>query len=214
MPLGPVGCWVIIHAKPATGRSWDFCAKNGVYIGPAMDSYGCFKLVNSDTNTKSQVISDTVEFCHLYLSVPAPSTEDRIVHGFQVVAGVLTGAAPPTSISQLEAITNLRDIFESWCLLAPASFQPPWILMPGCPRVPSTHEPPRVVAPTPVHPIASSPSWSPPPKPAVSTLLSPTAVHLPVHATPQKLNFTGVPSSRVGFDPWLPLPLPQLILTT
>jgi hypothetical protein len=48
-PLGPVGCRVLIHAKPATRQSWDFRAKNGFYIGPAMDSYCCFKLVNSDT---------------------------------------------------------------------------------------------------------------------------------------------------------------------
>jgi hypothetical protein len=122
-PLGPVGCRVLIHAKPATRRSWDFRAKNGFYIGPAMDSYRCFKLVNADT--KSQVISNTVEFRHSYFSIPAPSTEDRIIHGLQVVAGALTGAAPPTSISQVEAITNLRDIFESWRLLAPPSFQPP-----------------------------------------------------------------------------------------
>jgi hypothetical protein len=33
MPLGPVGCRVLIHAKPATQHSWDFCAKNGFYIG-------------------------------------------------------------------------------------------------------------------------------------------------------------------------------------
>ncbi len=64
-PLGPVGCRVLIHAKPATRRSWGFCAKNGFYIGPAMDSYRCFKLANADT--KSQVISDTVEFRHSYL---------------------------------------------------------------------------------------------------------------------------------------------------
>jgi hypothetical protein len=75
-----------------------------VLIGLAMDSYRCFKLVNADT--KSQLISDTVEFRHSYLSVPAPSPEDRIIHGLQVVAGALIGAQPPTSISQVEAITN------------------------------------------------------------------------------------------------------------
>jgi hypothetical protein len=96
-PLGPVGCWVLIHAEPATQRSWDFCAKNGFYIGIAQESYRCFKLVNSDT--KSQVISNTVEFRHSYLSVPESSTEDRIFHGLQVVAKALTGAALPTSIS-------------------------------------------------------------------------------------------------------------------
>ena len=88
-----------------------------------MDSYCCFKLVNADT--KSQVISDTVEFHHSYLAILAPSTEDRIIHGLQVVAGALTGASLPTSISQVKAITNLRDIFESWWLLVPPSCHPP-----------------------------------------------------------------------------------------
>ncbi len=40
-PLGPVGCCVLIHAKPATRCMWDFCAKEGFYIGLALDSYRC-----------------------------------------------------------------------------------------------------------------------------------------------------------------------------
>jgi hypothetical protein len=104
-PLWPVGCCVLIHTKPASCRSWDFRAKNGFYICPALESYRCFKLVSADT--KSQVISDTVEFCHSYLSVPAQSTEDQIVHGLQVVTRAIAGAAPPTSISQVDAIANL-----------------------------------------------------------------------------------------------------------
>jgi hypothetical protein len=65
-PLRPVGCRLLIPAKPASCRSWDFCAKNGFYIGPALESYHCFfKLVNADT--KSKVISNLVEFHHSYL---------------------------------------------------------------------------------------------------------------------------------------------------
>ncbi len=44
-PLAPIGCRVLIHAKPATRRSWDYRAKDGFYIGAALDSYRCFKLV-------------------------------------------------------------------------------------------------------------------------------------------------------------------------
>jgi hypothetical protein len=110
MPLGQVGCHVLIHARPATWQSWDFRAKLGFYIGPALDSYRCFKLVKSDT--KSQVILDTVEFCHSYLSVTVPSAKDKIIHGLQVVAGTIRGAPPSTSVSQLEAITSLQEIFE------------------------------------------------------------------------------------------------------
>jgi hypothetical protein len=90
---------VLIHAKPGTRRSWDFRAKEGFYIGPAMESYRCFKLVKSDA--KSQVISDMVEFRHSYITVPLQSPEDKIIHGLQTVAGAISGAPPPTSISQL-----------------------------------------------------------------------------------------------------------------
>jgi hypothetical protein len=86
-PLGLVGCCVLIHAKTVTRRSWDFRAKPGFYIGPALDSYRCFKLVK--TNTKSKVISDIVKFCHLYLSVPVPNVEDKIINYLQVVAGTI-----------------------------------------------------------------------------------------------------------------------------
>ncbi len=140
----------------------------------------------------------------------APSTEDRIIHGVQVVAGALTGVMPPTSISQVKAITNLRDIFKSWHLLTPASFWPPQLLMLGCPRVP-THEPPRVVLPsppTPARPILASPAWSRPPRPAGSTFLLPPPVRLPLQATPRQLGFSGAPSPRVEFTPQLQLTIP------
>jgi hypothetical protein len=105
-PLAPVGCRVLIHAKPATRQSWDFLVKPGFYICPALDSYHCFKFVK--TNTKSQVILDTVKFCHLYLSVPVPSTEDKIINVLQVIAGTIQGTPPPTSVSQHKAITVLQ----------------------------------------------------------------------------------------------------------
>ena len=102
----------MIHAKPVSRRSWDFRAKDGFYIGPAMDSYRCFKLVKSDT--KSQVISDTVEFRHAYNTIPTPSAEDKIINGLQVITNVLTDAPPPTSMSQIQAIENLSSLIDSW----------------------------------------------------------------------------------------------------
>jgi hypothetical protein len=118
-PLAPVGCRVLIHAKPITRQSWDFRAKDGFYIGPALNLYCCFKLVKSDT--KSQVISDTVEFCHAYPSIPAPTPDNKIIHGLQVMSGALTNAPPPTFMSQVRAIANLCDLFKSWHLLGPPS---------------------------------------------------------------------------------------------
>ncbi len=107
------------------------------------------QLVNVDT--KSQVISDTVKFQHSYLSVPALSTDNQIVHGLQVVAGAFAGVAPPTSISQVDAIANLRDIFESWRLTAPLAFLPTRSPLPAHPSVPP-HELKRVCLPVPPTP--------------------------------------------------------------
>jgi hypothetical protein len=167
-PLGLVGCCILIHAKLATRQSWDFRMKPGFYIGPALDFYRCFKLVK--TNTKSQVILDIVKLCHLYLSVPVPSTEDKIIHGLQVVAGVIRGAPPPTSASQLKAITMLQEIFESWCVLAPPSLRPTHCLAPASPRVNSRGSP-RMVA---TSPPSTGPTWSP--STAVRPPPQPTAI--------------------------------------
>jgi hypothetical protein len=123
-----VGCHVLIHAKPITRQSWDFCAKDGFYIGPALDLYCCFKLVKSDT--KSQVISNTVKFCHAYHSIPAPTPDNKIIHGLQVMSSALTNAPPPTSISQVKAIANLRDLFKLWHLIGLPSCPPD---VQGCP---------------------------------------------------------------------------------
>ncbi len=151
---------MLIHAKPATRRSWDFCAKEGYYIGLALDLYHCFKLVKSDT--KSQVISDTVEFCHAYHTILSPSPEDKIIHGLHVMSGTLKDALPPTSISQMEVIANLQDLFELWCSLGlpPTTHGP--VLSRGRPRVAiklprmATHVLPTVAA-------TPAPAWMPPP---------------------------------------------------
>jgi hypothetical protein len=188
-----MGCRVLIHAKLSTCQSWDYQVKNGFYIGPALDSYCCFKLVNVDT--KSQLILDTVEFCHGYLAAPSPSTEDRIIHGLQVVAGALSGVALPTSISQVDAIANLWDIFESWHLLAPPTLRPSHCLTPGLPRVHS-QDAPRVAItqpPTSMPMLSPSPAWIPPPRPN-SSLRLPLPASPAGHATPRQLNFSDTPA--------------------
>ena len=198
-PLGPVGCRVLIHAKPATRRSWDFRAKEGFYIGPALDSYRCFKLVKMDT--KSQVISDTVEFRHAYRQTPIPTPEDRIVQGLQAVTDALNDTPPPTTISQLEALTNLRDIFDSWRLLAPL---PPGLHRgptPGQPRV--RNEPADLrpgLSPSPRVARTPGPAWSPPPQAASNSRQGPS-FDTTTAVTPQRLTFAADTPPRVAVQP-------------
>jgi hypothetical protein len=116
-PLAPIGYRVLIHAKPGVRWSWNFRAKHGFYVGPALDHYRCWELVKSDT--KQKVISDTVEFWRAYLQIPAVSAEDKILNELQVMVGSMQNAPPPTSSSQLVAMDALQALFEQWKLLAP-----------------------------------------------------------------------------------------------
>jgi hypothetical protein len=186
----PRASWLsrYIHAKPATRRSWDFWAKEGFFIGPALDSYLCFKLVKMDT--KSQVIPDTVEFRHAYCTILVSTAEDRIVQGLHAVTDALTDTPPPTTIYQLDALSNLRDVFESWRLLAPPLTGLPREPMPGRPRVvtPDTPRPQHIAAPR--TNITPRSTWVPPP-PSISDLRQRRPDVAPV--TPGRIMFANIP---------------------
>jgi hypothetical protein len=86
---------VLIDAKPATHKSWDYRAKQGFYLGPALDHYRCYELVKSEM--KQKVISDTVEFRNAYLQILAVLVDDKIINILQVMAGASQNAPSPTS---------------------------------------------------------------------------------------------------------------------
>ena len=182
-----MGCQVLIHAKPATWHSWDFRAKEGSYIGHVLDSYRCFKLVKCDTN--SQVISDTVEFLHAHHTIPSPTPEDKIIHGLQVITNVLKNVSPPTSITQLEAISKIRDIVDSWQLLTPPAHNHTSPTTPGCPIL-TNQELPRVVTP-------GQPSQTIPLVPAQSPCAAQLESFPPPLLTPLRLSFVDSPPPRV-----------------
>lgn len=77
-----------------------------------MNHYRCHEVDKSDTKTK--MISDTVEFRHDYLKVPSVANNNRIVNGLKVMASVISNALPPTSTSQLEAIDSLKKLLDKW----------------------------------------------------------------------------------------------------
>ncbi len=89
-PLAPADCRVLIHAKHAMRRSWDYKAKQGFYVGPTFDHYRCYELVKSEI--KQKVVSNTVEFTHTYLQISAVLVDNKIINGLQVMAGALQNA--------------------------------------------------------------------------------------------------------------------------
>ncbi len=208
-PLVPMGCRVLIHAKPATRQSWDYRAKQGFYVGPALDHYRCYKLVKLET--KQKVISNTVKFRHAYLQIPALLADDKIINRLQLMAGALRNAPPPTSSNQLDAIKMLHTLFEKWKLLALPALQidsrPVHI-----PCVSPASMPSRVQDITPAPNLTnnlfhaleydddkeapSATTWSPPPLPASVPRTPAQCAHVaPFHqATPTRLIFDDIAS--------------------
>eukprot|EP00956_Cyclotella_meneghiniana_P023402 scaffold45578_cov41-Cyclotella_meneghiniana.AAC.1 len=123
-PIGPCGCPVIIHNKPSKRKTWAFPGRDGFSIGPALQHYRCFQVV--DSLTKALVISDTVEFRHDYLAAPAVSYEDRLLHAINFLSTAIKDSTDDSINAQLIAIDNLCEIFNKWQLnSSPLPSNPP-----------------------------------------------------------------------------------------
>ena len=86
-PLGNLGMNVIIHQKSSRRHSWDLKGKDVWSVGAAMDHYRCQKVVPKDT--KSEMLSDTIEFRHHKLTLPSVKPEYKVLHGVQQLTAAL-----------------------------------------------------------------------------------------------------------------------------
>ena len=176
-PLGPLGCRVLYHAKAAVRRSWDVRGNDGFYIGPAMDHYRCFTIVNAASH--ASMISDTVAFRHDFLQHLTPTPSDRLLHGLRVLTEALQDAPHTSCDDQLNAIADLRDLFSNWRNQARPTTTP--TQGPSTPN-PNPHwGPPRVMRAVPSIRPADTPTAEPsspsPAPPAAPVALPPRVDH-------------------------------------
>ena len=111
-PLAPLGSPIIIHTKPGTCIPWDFRSRKGFTIGPELEHYRCFQVV--DATTKSIIISDTIEVTQEYLTQPEVNLEDRILHTLNFLSCTVKDATITVHHVQLLAISKLRNLFTKW----------------------------------------------------------------------------------------------------
>ena len=111
-PLGPLGIPVIIHSKPSQCKSWYYRGRNGFSAGFALNHYRCQRAL--DTETKVVYITDTVEFCHQYLTQPGLTPTDRLIHALHKRTSTMHHAPEVNSEHQLQAIYHLRRLFSTW----------------------------------------------------------------------------------------------------
>ena len=149
-PMAPAGCAIHIHHKASIRRSWDFRAKEGFYIGPALKHYRCYRVLAKESN--ALMISDAVKFRPH--NVPSPHVEptDKILAALNAINGTLARGPAPPSDDQLQAITTLRTILQQYMATVDTTAPTP-AATPGVP----VHALPGVQRPVPVQQPAPRP---------------------------------------------------------
>ena len=82
------------------------------YVGPAIRHYHTLSVIAKDTNR--QQFSDIVKFRHSYLAQNYLTPEDRIIHSMSILTCTMTDAPAVTFITQLDAITDICNLFFQW----------------------------------------------------------------------------------------------------
>ena len=101
---------------------WDFRGKEVWNVGVSLEHYHCQLIIARDTRVVQ--VSDTVEFCHHYLSQPTLTHTDRILHGMNTLLCALMDAPTVACNAQLRAITELRYLFQQWVYPSQSSTAP------------------------------------------------------------------------------------------
>ena len=161
-PLGPAGCAIHIHTKPAIRRSWDMRAKDGFYIGPALSHYRCYRVLTKETKTIT--ISDAVKFRPHNVPSPTITPEDKIIRALHDINTTLKRAPTGPSDNQQTAIDTLCTILQSFNAQTPTDPAPNPPTPPGVQRLP----------PHPVTPPSNTTSTLPAAPPGVPTQDTPS----------------------------------------
>lgn len=175
-PIGPPGTHLLVHEKPANRPTWAPHAVDAWYLGPAVQHYRCYRTYI--WSTKTERISDTVEWKPKHVLFPHQNVSEQILSGTQqIIRALQTSATDPSPVLALtndqgQALQQLCDI------LAPAAAAPstPAVAPPSTSnrniaqvlRVPKARAailpmPPLQPAPTPSGPLLRVPPIPTPP---------------------------------------------------
>ena len=123
-PIAPPGMHVLVHDLPQNRRSWAPHASEGFYIGPALDHYRCFRVLNPRTNAIR--ISETVRWMpHNTISVPTPTPDDLLRSSIHDLVTCIR-TMKPQQLPHLN--TTSRDII---LRLQQLSNKPPRVMVPA-----------------------------------------------------------------------------------
>ena len=98
---------VIIHKKDSRRHSWDFIGNYEWSVGSEMNRHRCEKVVSKDT--KTDMVSDTIEFRHHKLTLTSVTPEYKVLYGVQQLTTALKNTPASTVYAQLQVIKSLQD---------------------------------------------------------------------------------------------------------
>lgn len=112
-PLAPPGIHVLVHEKPRDRKTWAPKGKDGWYLGPAMDSYRCFRTWIWETQRERK--ADTLTWFPMHLQMPIATATDLAIAGITDIVNSLNNPTLPNSIplddTELQTLKNLSEIF-------------------------------------------------------------------------------------------------------
>jgi hypothetical protein len=123
-PMAPPGTKIAVHEKPKERRPWDPQGVVGWYLGPATEHYRCYRVfVNK---TRSERITDTVEFFPQEIEMPYPTPTEIAVEATKTLIRTLQNPLPSTDFAHqpFDRTTAIRTIADIFNLIRPQGRYP------------------------------------------------------------------------------------------
>ncbi len=77
-PIAPFGCLTETYVSPKDRGTWESHTVSGFHIlGTSMEHYRCY--IEHITSTRANRISQTVFFCHKYITMPTITASDVVL---------------------------------------------------------------------------------------------------------------------------------------
>jgi Reverse transcriptase (RNA-dependent DNA polymerase) len=112
-PIAPPGIKVLAHERPEQRKSWSAHAKEGWYVGPALDHYRCYRVWI--ISTRQERVVNSLTWFPQKLAMPIATAEDLMIAAINDLRNALVappthsliGNLPPSETEKLDTLANI-----------------------------------------------------------------------------------------------------------
>ncbi|KAL7502326.1 hypothetical protein ACHAXN_000445, partial [Cyclotella atomus] len=107
MPLAPMGCEVQVHKKTDKRGSWAYHSVDGWYLSTSPEHYRVHKCYIK--STKSERLSDTVQFQHKSITNPSLTPADKLMNPIANCREAIAGIVSNNNNRDIQDLKQLLD---------------------------------------------------------------------------------------------------------